>query len=51
MEIYLPVYFGSAFLSLMMTPVIIWVARRANIVDVPVARSLTVSAVQRGGFL
>lgn len=49
MEIYLPVYFGSAFLSLMMTPVIIWVARRANIVDIPVARSLHVKPVPRVG--
>lgn len=49
MEIYLPVYLGSALLALLMTPVIIWGAYRVNIVDIPVSRSLHVKPIPRVG--
>ena len=39
METYLSVYLGSAFLALVITPAVIWSARRINIADVPGARS------------
>lgn len=35
MKTYLFVYLGSAFLALLITPVVIWLARRLNIADVP----------------
>ncbi|MBC8218377.1 MAG: undecaprenyl/decaprenyl-phosphate alpha-N-acetylglucosaminyl 1-phosphate transferase, partial [Planctomycetes bacterium] len=39
MKTYLSVYLGSAILALVITPAVIWGARRINIVDVPGARS------------
>jgi len=38
MKTYLSVYLGSAILALAITPVVIWLARRLSIVDVPGAR-------------
>lgn len=49
METYLSVYLGSAFLALIITPVIIWGARRVNIVDIPVTRSLHLKPIPHVG--
>jgi len=38
MKTYLSVYLGSALLALVITPIVIWLARRLSIVDVPGAR-------------
>jgi UDP-GlcNAc:undecaprenyl-phosphate GlcNAc-1-phosphate transferase len=40
MNIYLFVYLGSLILTLMMTPVVIYLARRLDIVDIPGARHM-----------
>lgn len=49
MNIYLSVYTGSLILVLVMTPVVIWFARRLNIVDVPGARHMHTSPVSHVG--
>ena len=49
MNIYLSVYTGSLILVLVMTPVVIWLARRLNIVDVPGARHMHTSPVSHVG--
>jgi len=40
MNIYLSVYLGSLVLAVIMTPAVIWIARRLDIVDVPGARHM-----------
>ncbi len=40
MKTYLSVYLGSAFLALVITPIVIWLSRRLNIADVPGARHM-----------
>ena len=49
MNIYLSVYLGSLMLVLVMTPVVIWLARRLNIVDVPGARHMHTRPVSHVG--
>ena len=49
MNIYLSVYAGSLTLVLFMTPVVIWLARRLNIVDVPGARHMHTTPVSHVG--
>jgi len=49
MNIYLSVYLGSLVLSLMMTPPVIWIARRLNIVDVPGARHMHTHPISHVG--
>ena len=49
MNIYLSVYLGSLVLVLMMTPAVIWIARRLNIVDVPGARHMHTRPVSHVG--
>jgi len=49
MNIYLLVYMGSLMLVLAMTPVVIWLARRFNIVDVPGVRHMHTSPVSHVG--
>ncbi|MEE8578054.1 MAG: hypothetical protein V3T31_12435, partial [candidate division Zixibacteria bacterium] len=51
MNIYLSVYLGSLLLALMMTPAVIWTARRLNIVDVPGARHMHTRPVSHVGGL
>jgi len=40
MKTYIFAYFGSAILALLITPIVIWVARRLSIVDFPGARRM-----------
>ena len=49
MNSYLFVYMSSLMLVLAMTPVVIWLARRLNIVDVPGARHMHTSPVSHVG--
>ncbi len=49
MKTYLFVYLGSAFLALVTTPIVIWLARRLSIVDVPGARHVHTSPIPRIG--
>lgn len=49
MKTYLSVYFGSAFLALVFTPVAIWLARRLNITDVPGARHMHTKPISHIG--
>jgi len=49
MNSYLFVYIGSLMLVLAMTPAVIWLARRLNIVDVPGARHMHTSPVSHVG--
>ncbi len=49
MKTYLFVYLGSTILSLAFTPVIIWIARRLSIVDVPGQRHIHIKPIARIG--
>jgi UDP-GlcNAc:undecaprenyl-phosphate GlcNAc-1-phosphate transferase len=49
MNIYLSVYTGSLMLVLFITPAVIWLARRLNIVDVPGARHMHTSPISHVG--
>ncbi len=49
MKTYLFVYLGSAFLALLITPVVIWLARRLNIADVSDVRKVHTRTVSRIG--
>lgn len=49
MNIYLAVYTGSLILVLFITPAVIWLARRLNIVDVPGARHMHTNPVSHVG--
>jgi len=49
MKTYLSVYLGSAFLALVITPVVIWLSRRLNIADVPGARHMHTSPISHIG--
>jgi len=49
MKTYLFVYLGSAFLALVITPVVIWLARRLNIADVPDVRKVHTRTVSHIG--
>ncbi|MFB0554264.1 MAG: glycosyltransferase family 4 protein [Phycisphaerae bacterium] len=49
MKTYLSVYLGSAFLALMITPVVIWLSRRLNIADVPGARHMHTKPISHIG--
>ncbi len=46
---YICVYFGSAYLALLATPLVIWLARRIGAVDYPDARSVHTRPVPRIG--
>ena len=49
MESYLLIYLSSAVLSLLITPVTIWLAKRFNVVDIPDARKVHSRAIPRVG--
>jgi len=49
MKTYLSVYFGAAVLAVITTPIVIYVARRLNIVDDPDARKVHAEPVPRIG--
>ena len=49
MKTYLSVYLGSAFLALVITPVVIWLSRRLNIADVPGARHMHTKPISHIG--
>ncbi len=49
MKTYLSVYLGSAFLALVITPVVIWLSRRFNIADVPGARHMHTKPISHIG--
>ena len=49
MKTYLFVYLGSAFVALVITPVVIWLARRVNAVDVPGVRKVHVKPISHIG--
>jgi UDP-GlcNAc:undecaprenyl-phosphate GlcNAc-1-phosphate transferase len=49
MNIYTSVYMGSLMLVLVMTPAVIWFARRLNIVDVPGARHMHTCPISHVG--
>jgi len=49
MNIYLYLYLGSLVLALVMTPAVIWMARRLDIVDVPGARHMHTQPVSHVG--
>ena len=49
MNIYLYVYLGSLLLTLMMTPAVIWIARRLDIVDIPGVRHMHTHPVSHIG--
>lgn len=49
MKSYLCVYLGSAFLALVITPVVIWLARRINALDVPGVRNVHSRPIPRIG--
>jgi len=49
MKTYLCIYFGSAFLALLITPVVIWLARRLGIVDLPGARHMHTKPISHIG--
>lgn len=49
MKTYLIVYLGSAVLALLTTPVVIWLARRLSIVDIPGVRHMHEKPIPRIG--
>ncbi|MFC1762286.1 glycosyltransferase family 4 protein [Planctomycetota bacterium] len=49
MTTYLCVYFGSAYLALFLTPLVIWTGRRINAVDRPGVRSVHTRPIPRIG--
>lgn len=49
MKTYLFVYFSSAFLTLLITPVVIWLARRLSIADVPGSRHMHTKPISNIG--
>jgi len=49
MKTYLSVYLGSAFLALVITPVVIWLARRLSIARVPGARHMHTKPISHIG--
>jgi UDP-GlcNAc:undecaprenyl-phosphate GlcNAc-1-phosphate transferase len=49
MKTYLFVYLGSAFLTLLITPVVIWLAHRLSIADVPGARHIHTKPISNIG--
>jgi UDP-GlcNAc:undecaprenyl-phosphate GlcNAc-1-phosphate transferase len=49
MKTYLFVYLGSGFLALLITPVVIWLARRLNVADVPNSRKVHAKPISRIG--
>jgi len=49
MKTYLSVYLGSAFLALVITPVVIWLSRRLNIADVPGTRHMHTKPISHIG--
>src|SRR4030042_707720 len=49
MKTYLCVYLGSAFLALVITPVVIWLARRLKIVAVPGPRHIHTKPISHIG--
>lgn len=49
MKTYLFVYLGSVFLALVVTPVVIWFARRLNVTDVPGARKMHAKPISHIG--
>jgi len=49
MKTYLFVYLGSAFVALVITPVIIWLARQLSIIDVPGARHVHTKPISHIG--
>ena len=49
MKTYLFVYLGSAFLTLLITPVVIWLAHRLSIADVPGARHMHTKPISHIG--
>ncbi len=49
MKTYLFVYFGSVFLALVITPVVIWFARRLNVADVPGGRKVHAKPISHIG--
>jgi UDP-GlcNAc:undecaprenyl-phosphate GlcNAc-1-phosphate transferase len=49
MKTYLFVYLGSVFLALVVTPVVIWFARRLNVADVPGARKMHTKPISHIG--
>ncbi len=49
MTTYICVFFGSAYLALLVTPLVIWLARRIGAVDYPDARSVHTRPIPRIG--
>jgi len=49
MKTYLCVYLGSTLIALVITPVVIWLARQLNIVDVPGMRNVHVKPISHIG--
>jgi UDP-GlcNAc:undecaprenyl-phosphate GlcNAc-1-phosphate transferase len=49
MNVYLSVYLGSLILTLMMTPIVIWLAQRLNIVDIPGVRHMHTHPISHVG--
>ena len=49
MKTYLSVYLGSVFLALLITPVVIWLARRLTIIDVPGTRHVHAKSISNIG--
>lgn len=49
MKTYLSIYCGSAFLALLVTPVVIWVSRRINALDYPGVRAIHTRPIPRIG--
>ncbi len=49
MKTYLFVYLGSALLALLITPVVIWLARRLTIIDVPGTRHVHAKSISHIG--
>ncbi len=49
MKTYIVVYLGCALLALVITPVVIWFARRVNVVDVPGVRKVHIKPISHIG--
>jgi len=49
MKTYVVVYLGSAFLALLITPVVIWLAHRLSIADIPDMRKMHTRSVSHIG--
>ncbi len=49
MSTYLCIYFGSAYLALIATPLVIWLARRIGALDHPGIRSVHTTPIPRIG--